>query len=634
MFPRLSIIGVLLVCTVAVSLAQEPQKSNGPQIELLTMNGGKPSLSATGEGVSSFKNDEIYQRGKMTVRLLKPEEIKFKVELPYGYSLFNNLIYAVETDISYAGLSDITFKLPSARTQESFAQLRILYPEVDFSDPEVPRWTDITLDGDSDYAKMFLSETAIKQRLPDFKSRTLHGFIQDSPNAFLVALRDPTKVRNKLSADLQITGSVQAQVTEGQRITYEVKIVNAGPETATGIRLHSERGFSFVSVDTTAGKCNTMAGNGDCKIPSLEKGRSVDIKMVEQVPWGREGADRPPGDEPSPSWEVTKFFTVGATEQDPSDEDNELRLTTEVFPDQNKGPVIEILSPTASQLFSGPNATVPIRFKASDPDGFLKKVEVFDMDEGKPLGEATLQSEGQYELIYKDVGFGNHWVAIVATDNLGRVASEQTPGFFVNGPAKVEITSPKAGSILNRADGEFTVTIHASSPSSTIKEVSLDFWNSDAKPVGNDTYVVKMKNCMHKCSVQAMAVDDKGIKSLSERVEFTIASNPIVTLYWHDGEELQDFEPGKPMKVNELILHASGRHDDTINTINHADIVNTEIFVDGVRVCTIDNPNGYWHEYNCVWRPAPGRYKLYAVSTDADGAVGKSEVIEVVIERP
>lgn len=632
MFPRLLLIGILLLWTVGVLPAQESEKSPGPRIELLTMNGGKPNLSATGEGISSYKNDEIYQRGKMTVRLLKPEEVNFKIELPYGYSLFNNLIYIVDTDISFAGLSDITFNIPSARTKETFAQLRILFPELDYAEPNAPQWHDITLDSDSAEAQRHLSETAIKQRLPDFKSRTVHGFIQYSPVVFLVALRDPTKVRNKLSADLALTGTGPQQVTEGQQLTYELKITNAGPDMATGLRLHAERGFSFISIDTSDGKCNMMAGNIECKIPSLEKGRSVEIKIVEQCAWGREGADRPPGDEPSPTWEVTKFITLGATERDPSTENNELQLTTEVFPDQNKGPVIEIVSPTLFQVFSGPAVSVPIRFKASDPDGFIKKVELFDRENGKSLGEPTLQSEGEYELIYKNVGLGRRWVTIVATDNLGRVASQDAPEFFVNGPAKVEIISPKAGSMLNREDGEITVTIHASSPSSTVKKVSLDMWNSDATAVGNDTYVVKVKSCLRKCRFQAIAVDDKGIESRSGYVEFTIRSTPAVTLYWFDGEYIHEIEAGKPLKVsNEVILHASGVHGDTFN---EADIVKTEIFVDNALVCTIDEAKRPWSEYNCAWRPSPGKYKLHAVTTDEDGAVGKSEVIEVVIERP
>ncbi len=224
------------------------------------------------------------------------------------------------------------------------------------------------------------------------------------------------------------------------------------------------------------------------------------------------------------------------------------------------------------------------------------------------------------------------WVVIVATDNLGRVASRDTPMFFVNGPAKVEITSPKAGSMLNRADGDITVTIHASSPSSKISKVSLDAWNSDATPIGNDNYVVRVKSCMRKCRLQAIVHDDKGMESRSEYVEFTLRSTPDVTLYWYDGEYIHQIEAGAVLKVsNEFRLHAGGSHDDTFGA---AEMVKTEIFVDNALVCTIDEANRYWHDYNCVWRPSPGKYKLHAVSTDVDGAVGKSEVIEVVIERP
>jgi hypothetical protein len=69
---------------------------------------------------------------------------------------------------------------------------------------------------------------------------------------------------------------------------------------------------------------------------------------------------------------------------------------TEVFRDANKGPVVELTTPAPLQLFQGPAATIPIRFKASDPDGFIKKVEVFD--EKKSLGEPTLRSDGEYKL--------------------------------------------------------------------------------------------------------------------------------------------------------------------------------------------------------------------------------------------
>lgn len=627
MSARLFLVLVLVLLSAAISFAQE--QGSPPRTDLLTMNGGKPNLSATDDGITSYKTDEIYERGTTRVRRLKPAEVKFKIELPFGYTLFNDLLFAVETDTVVTGPSDITFHLPSARTKEIFAQLRILYAEFDYADPEVPKWIDATLDQTLNPSQPLLSEAAIKDRQRDFKSLTLHAWTDHAPLAFVVALRDPAKVREKLTADLQLTGTATPQVTEGRLVTYELKVTNRGPDTATGIALHSNPTFSFVSVKASQGKCNMLGQNVYCKFPSLEKDRSIDIKIIERCEWSRQRPNDPP--EPENTSGI-KVITVGSSELDPSYENNQLDLPTEVFRDQNRGPVIEILSPVLFQLFQGPAAAVPIRFKATDPDGFIKKVELFDKHNGTPLGEPALRSDGEYELIYKDAGFGRRWVTIVATDNLGRVASEHAPEFFINGPTKVEITSPKAGTILNRADGDVTVTIHAVSPSSSLKKVSLDIWNSDATAIGNDNYVVKLKSCVRKCRLQAIAIDDNGVESRSEPMEFTIASVPETKMYWHDGEYLREFEPGKPLKVNnEVKLHAGAAHEDTFS---EATIVKTQIFVDGVLLCTTDEAARPWHEFNCVWRPSPGKYKLHAVATDEDGAVGKSEVIEVIIERP
>ena len=70
------------------------------------------------------------------------------------------------------------------------------------------------------------------------------------------------------------------------------------------------------------------------------------------------------------------------------------------------------------------------------------------------------------------------------------------------------------------------------------------------------------------------------------------------------------------------------------NQMYAADIRKIEILIDGKVVCTDNDPQDPGLNTDCVWTPAPGRYKLQAVATDVDGAVGKSEVIEVVIERP
>jgi hypothetical protein len=625
---------VLPVVFVGPADIASAQASQAPRVELLTMNGSKPNLSATGEGITSYKIGDLYNRGATQIDLVKQADAPFKIELPLGYSIFNNLIYGVETRVVFTGPTDITFKLPSARTKETFNQLRILYAEYDLAEPDVPKWIDATFAEDAlQRAAGWLSEAEIKQRSRDFETRTLHAITrEDEPLVMIVALLDPAKVRNKQTADLVINGAATEQVTEGKSVTYELKITNKGPDTANAISLHATPSFSFLSVKASVGKCNMAGQNVYCKFPELERGKTIEVKIVERSEWNRHFPNAPPGYE-TPTTMVSKFIWVGATEQDPSPDNNQLHLTTEVFPDSNKAPIIEILSPTLSQQFPGPKAVVPIRFKASDPDGFIKKLELLthSMEPVPPksLGEPVLQSEGEYELIYRDAPFGRNWVTIVATDNLGRVETLNAQEFFINGTSKVEILNPRAGDKLGFVDGEFSVTIHATNPSGPLKRVSLDVWNSDANPIGNDDYIVKLKFCYRRCRLQAIVVDENGIETRSQYVEFTMMRPPEAHLRWFDGEYSREFEAGKSMKFSELVLLPSAEHREVGYDVK---ISKLEIFLNGIRLCTDDSPQPGYGE--CIWRPSPGKYRLQTVATDEDGAVGKSDEIEVVIESP
>src|SRR6185369_9076438 len=198
--------GLLLILAIG-SLAAAQDAGQGPRWELLTMNGSKPTLSATGERITSYKFDELFKRSKSSVILVDPTRLPFKLELPAGYTLYNNLVYGIETEAVFTGPSDITFKLPSVRTKETFAQLRVLYPKLDQANPEVPKWIDITLNKEmAELDPPLIPAAEIKPRLPDFDARTLHALTDDNPLILLVAVRDPSKRRDNLSADLAITG--------------------------------------------------------------------------------------------------------------------------------------------------------------------------------------------------------------------------------------------------------------------------------------------------------------------------------------------------------------------------------------------------------------------------------------------
>jgi hypothetical protein len=618
---------VLILAIGSVAAAQETFQA--PSWDLLTMNGSKPNLSASGEGITSYKFDQLFNRGKSSVTLVDPAKLPFKIELPVGYTLYNNLVYGIETETVFTGPCDITFKLPSVTSKETFAQLRILSPEMNFSNPEVPKWNDITLDEEMpERNAQFITAAAIKQRLRNFDARTLHAFTVDNPVVLLVAVRDPTKRRDKLTADLILTGTAPEQVTEGRLITTDLKITNKGPAAATDIELHGVPTVTyenFVSVTPSEGKCRMEAANLYCTFASLEKDHSIDIKIVERCPWY---ITEPPGTDKRNGL-LQKMIELRATEDDPFFENNQLSLQTEVYRDSNESPLIEILSPAEPfKIFSGPAATVPIRLKASDPDGFVKKVELFD-DEGKLLGEPVVQANGEYEFIYKDVMFGRHRPRIVATDNLGRPFSLDVPEFFVNGTAKVEIINPKPGSKLNRSDGDFTVTIHAVGGGTKLKTVELERWDSAATPVGNDDYVVKVKNCLRKCTLQAIVIDEKDVETRSEPVEYTIVDPPYPSVSWYDGEYIHSFEAGQTYKVSQLILMSSAIYQPMFE----GRVTKLEVLANGTPICA-DNAPQHGAAEKCLWIPAPGKYKLQVIANDADGAVGKSDPIEITIERP
>ena len=167
----------ILVWSDSVCLAQENSvaKSLVPAVELLTMNGSKPSLTSDGEGITSFKTSDLFKRGVTSV---KPFDLNMKIELPTGYTLFNNLAYIIDSEAVFSGPNDIILRIPSAATIESFDKLRLLYAEFDAAEPEKPRWVDATLlPSLAQYWKAYLSKAEFESRLPNLSTHTLHALM-------------------------------------------------------------------------------------------------------------------------------------------------------------------------------------------------------------------------------------------------------------------------------------------------------------------------------------------------------------------------------------------------------------------------------------------------------------------------
>jgi hypothetical protein len=617
----------LIILFCSQSSAQETKL-----IDLLKLNGGKPTLSETGEGVTSFKITDLFQLGVTKISPVKPD---FKVQLPIGYTVFNDLIYRMETKAVFSGPTDIELYLPSAKTAESFDKLRILCAEMDYGDPQIPRWTDCTVNKPATFDQQtYLSGIEFEQRLPNLKTRILHAFQEHAPEVFLVARKDSNLARDRFTADLKIIGS-DIQSIEGRRVSYTLRVSNLGPDDATNIIFHQVNWmatnsatlfFDRISATSTSGKCHNFGGNIYCKFPKLEKDKTIEVKLVDRCPWlSTEKETRA-------AWEYVNRLTVQGDERDPSSEDNEVEITATILSDSNKSPVADIVSPRPSQMFRGPKANVPIRVTASDPDGVVSKVEFFE--NGRPLGVGTLVGPNEYELIYKDVPFGSHDVEIRVTDNQGRDYTTKTLPFIVNGLAELQIISPAAGAKLNKSD-DITVTIRARNPTSPLKTVSLEFWDSDASPIGNDLYSLRLRSCGRVCRLRAIAIDAQGVETISEVVEFVIAEAPNVELLWADGEYSKPVENDQKFKVSELILRAvANRGNDPWKRQTSAKIVKVEIFANGELVWSeATDESEVLSEFR--WQNIQsGRYKLQVVATDEDGAVGKSPVVTTTIERP
>jgi hypothetical protein len=617
-------------------LAQEPfpEERKPPAVELITMDGGTPNLSPSGDGIISIKTTDFFQRG---VTHAKPLEASFPIELPVGYTLFNKLVYQIDSKAVFSGPNDFVFKIPSATTKEAFDKLRILYAERDSADPEKPRWIDATLvPGLPEYLVNYLSKSDFEKRLPDFKTHTLHAFMEQEPAIFVVASKDSALARDHFVADVSVTGSAPEEAMVGRTVIYDLKLMNHGPDTATSISLHADPTFELVAATASQGKCRLEASNVYCNLGSLEKGKSLTVRIEEKVRWDGYNAEH--------NFPQGKTIQVDCAEGDSNFENNLLQLSTNIGEDPNKAPVIDgLVSPREDEIFTGPDATVPIVLKASDPDGFVDKIEFFDW--GKPIGTGTLAGKDEYRLVYKNVPLGPHWLEATITDNLGREQKMGAYNFFVNGLARVEISDPKANSLLERPEGQLSVSVQASHPTLGIKEIKVYLAASGAghaeavaKPVGNDLYVAQIdcSFCLREVEFRAVAIDDSGVATRSLPITVKLRKTPIIKLHRDQGEEKEftSLQPGQLIEFSAGDSLVASMEENMFEGVNLAKM---ELYVNGKLTDSYvaSNP-GDDQSREIQWDLEglePGRYRIQIVVTDTDGSIGKSYVVEIEIKK-
>ena len=149
-------------------------------------------------------------------------------------------------------------------------------------------------------------------------------------------------------------------------------------------------------------------------------------------------------------------------------ENNRSFATTRVLPDSNLAPSVTLRSPKEGQLYIGP-AEITLEAGATDDRG-IEKVEFFDS--GTSIGVGSSIDGKTYRLVKRGVSFGKHRIWAVVTDNGGRKGDSDTALVIVNGLAKINLDSPREGSLFE-PETNVTLTARVSHPSGLITRVEV-----------------------------------------------------------------------------------------------------------------------------------------------------------------
>ncbi len=272
----------------------------------------------------------------------------------------------------------------------------------------------------------------------------------------------------------------------------------------------------------------------------------------------------------------------------------------------NNPPVVEVTSPSNDAKLKTGVATT-ITANATDTDGTITSVEFFE--DGISIG---VDNTAPYSIAYtpKD---GSHTITALATDNKNEQTTSSTITILAsnNIPPVITITAPKIAHLE-------TVTINAtaSDADGTISEVAFYM---DSVLVGTDVtapYSYAWNSVLGKHSVFAIATDDKGEKTKSNKEIIEVVTNvlPEVAIISPTNND-NKIITGSTL----LILANASDADGKVNKV--------EFFVDGISVGS-DTETPYTANYVAV----SGKHYITAVATDDQLATTTSTTINIEVK--
>lgn len=558
-----------------------------------------PSASPTPSAIpQSITFGDWYADGATTFIPTDPNTLG---TLPTGYVVLDNDSYDIKTEATVSGSHVVTFSLPTVTDENIFNSVRILHVETDSFDPNKAVFVDRTI-------------LAPDTPAPDFANKTI-STKADGLGGFVIATFSPPPPNTDI-ADIAVSVShLPSTLAAGNNLTYTINVTNNGPQMAHSVMLKDSLPpeDKFVSLTTNVGTCQETDGTILCNFDSLSSGGSATISIVATpldggIPFPTEGRI------------IANVAAIKAVEGDTNLANNSFTDSTTVLPDPNAAPTINITDPAIGSAFVGP-ANVSINATASDADGNVSSVDFYA--DGSLVGSGTFSSPNQYSFTWNNVTFGQHTLAAVATDNLGKTKVSDAIPITVNGTAVVSISSPTWWGGTFNAPADIPITASASLSGGTISKV--DFYANQifigtGTISGTDQYRVTWNSAPSgKYALTAVATDNSGVTTTSNPVNIMINDPPVVSL----------LNP-----ANGALFNAPATITLTSNASDgDGSIQQVSFYRNGSLIGTSHTTGA--NQFSISWsNVAAGSYSLTAVATDNLGGTTTSAPVNVVVNAP